>query len=81
MAVLLLPTEVRRTAHEDALECARRTRRYKFGRLSNRRIVSLLRAKAAEAGETLPQSDAELLDLWFLEYESALHIVRLEQIR
>lgn len=78
MAVLLLPMEVRRTAHEDALECARRTKRYKFGRLSNRRIVSLLRATAAEFGEPLPQSDAELVDLWFLEYESALRTVRLE---
>jgi hypothetical protein len=70
-----LPTEVYEAVWEDALECARRTRRYKFGRLSNRRIVGLLRAKAAEAGLQLTHSDAELIDLWFAVYEGALKTV------
>ena len=64
---------VERALHEDAFECAFRAALYKFGRLSNRRILELLRSCANEAGVALEQSDAELLDRWFAAYSTYFH--------
>lgn len=60
--------EVERVLHEDAFECAWRAGLYKFGRLSNRRIVELLRTTAQHAGIALSQSDSDVLDRWFAAY-------------
>jgi hypothetical protein len=76
MTTMLLPSELVGIVRDDALECVRRTRRYKFGRLSNRRIVQLFRSNAARCGCSLPQSDAELIDLWFTEYDRLLKTER-----
>ena len=59
----------------DTESVARRTLRHKFGRLSNRRIISVLRS-AADAHVYEQQSDEALLDRWFAEYESALRRLR-----
>jgi hypothetical protein len=65
-----------RVLHEDAEEVARRTLRYKFGRLSNRRILGVLRP-AADGDPRLRQAtDAELLDLWFGAYADSLRALR-----
>lgn len=62
----------------DAQEVARRTLRYKFGRLSNRRILATL--KAALPGDfPYAVDDAELLDRWFAVYQSAVDRMRSEQ--
>jgi hypothetical protein len=58
----------------DAEEAARRTLRYKFGRLSNRRIIARVREGAAEA--TAEVTDEQILEQWFLVYEDALHRLR-----
>ena len=65
--------EVERVLHEDAFECAFRAGMYKFGRLSNRRIVELLRVTARECGVALSGTDAELLDRWFSAYSGYYH--------
>jgi hypothetical protein len=62
----------------DAQEVARRTLRYKFGRLSNRRILSTLRA-ALPADLGVELADGELLDRWFAEYATAVDRLRSEQ--
>ncbi|MBV8074475.1 MAG: hypothetical protein JO140_03520 [Candidatus Eremiobacteraeota bacterium] len=62
--------EIERTIHEDAFECAFRAALYKFGRLSNRRIVDLLRATAAANALALDETDRELLDRWFGVYST-----------
>jgi hypothetical protein len=73
-----------RLSFEDALRrdtetVARRTLRNKFGRLSNRRILSVLRsADGAEAYAEQP--DEVLLDRWFAEYEAALRRLRAGQM-
>jgi len=62
----------------DAQEVARRTLRYKFGRLSNRRILATLRAALPpDLQEEL--ADRELLDRWFAEYATAVDRLRSEQ--
>jgi hypothetical protein len=61
----------------DAQEVARRTLRYKFGRLSNRRILATLKSALPEdLGGTF--DDAELLDRWFAEYATAVDRMRSE---
>jgi hypothetical protein len=68
--------EVERAIHEDAFECAWRAGLYKFGRLSNRRIVALVRSAALSQGFGLGASDAELLDRWFGIYSAYFHSLR-----
>jgi len=63
------------TLRSDSEKAARRTLRHKFGRLSNRRILSVLRS-AADAHAYEQQPDQELLDRWFAEYEAALRRLR-----
>ncbi len=63
------------TLRSDTEKAARRTLRHKFGRLSNRRIISILRS-AADAHMYETQPDEELLDRWFTEYEAALRRLR-----
>jgi len=62
----------------DAQEVARRTLRYKFGRLSNRRILATLRA-ALPGDLQADLADGELLDRWFAEYATAVDRLRSEQ--
>jgi hypothetical protein len=59
----------------DTEKAARRTLRHKFGRLSNRRIISILRS-TADAHMYEAQPDEVLLDRWFTEYEAALRRLR-----
>ena len=73
--------EVERVLHEDAFECAFRAGLYKFGRLSNRRIVELLRATARQCGVVLSLSDRELLDRWFTEYSGYYHRIKTQAHR
>lgn len=68
----MLPPEIESTIREDALECARLTRRYEFQGLSTRRILNLVRRKAAETKCALIQSEGELIDHWFAAYDRAL---------
>ncbi len=63
------------TLRIDTEKAARRTLRHKFGRLSNRRIISILRS-AADAHVYEEQPDEVLLDRWFAEYEAALRRLR-----
>jgi len=42
--------------------------RNKFGRLSNRRILSVLRAAADRVEELQGRDDRDLLDDWFTEF-------------
>ena len=63
----------------DAQEVARRTLRYKFGRLSNRRILATLKA-ALEADAQAGLPDGELLDRWFAEYAAAVDRFRREAV-
>ncbi len=63
------------TLRADTEKAARRTLRHKFGRLSNRRILSTLRA-ASDAHIYAEQTDEALLDRWFAEYEAALRRLR-----
>ena len=71
-----LPKEVASVLEADALECAQRASRYKFGRLSTKRIVGLLRSAAAQSGITLPYSDTELVELWFAQWDACMHDLR-----
>jgi hypothetical protein len=63
------------TLRRDTESAARRTLRHKFGRLSNRRIISILRS-AADAHIYEEQPDEVLLDRWFAEYDMALRRLR-----
>jgi hypothetical protein len=63
------------TLRADTEKAARRTLRHKFGRLSNRRILSTLRG-ASDADAYAGDSDEALLDRWFTEYEAALRRLR-----
>ncbi len=63
------------TLRSDTEKAARRTLRHKFGRLSNRRIISILRS-SADAHMYEEQPDEVLLDRWFSEYEAALRRLR-----
>lgn len=69
--------EVERILNEDAFECAWRAGLYKFGRLSNRRIVELLRDTAHASGIELTEGDSELLDRWFTAYSAYFHQIKL----
>jgi hypothetical protein len=67
--------ELRRILDEDAEKTARRVvRRHKFGRLSDRRIVMLLRPHA-DANGLQSVRDQQLIDLWFNAF--ATHVERL----
>lgn len=66
-------SEFERVVHEDAFECAFRAALYKFGRLSNRRILELMHNAARSAGLELAQDDSELLDQWFSVYSIYFH--------
>jgi hypothetical protein len=59
----------------DAEDVARRTLRYKFGKLSNRRILATLKA-AIDGNAPLDVDDQALLERWFDEYGSALNRLR-----
>jgi hypothetical protein len=48
----------------DAREAAERSLRYKFGRLSNIRILHVLRPAAEKVDEFRALSDRDLLELW-----------------
>ena len=61
----------------DAQEVARRTLRYKFGRLSNRRILATLKSALADDVQDA-LDDGELLDRWFAEYATAVDRMRSE---
>jgi hypothetical protein len=52
----------------DAQEAAERSLQNKFGRLSNRRILSVLRPAAERVDELRGLTDRELLDDWFTEF-------------
>ena len=56
--------EFRELVQADAREVAERSLRHRFGRLSNTRILSVLRPAANKVG----LSDADLLDRWFVEF-------------
>ena len=57
--------ELQRILDEDAARVARRVvKRHKFGRLSDRRIITLLRT-AADPAVVRNVPDRQLLDLWF----------------
>jgi hypothetical protein len=64
-----LPEPVDDALRADAQECARRAKRYKFGRLRNQRIVKLLRKAAADAGVALHCSDEMLIEEWFKRFD------------
>lgn len=66
---MTLPEPVEDVLRADALECARRAKRYKFGRLRNQRIVNLLRKAAADAGVALECSDESLVEEWFKRFD------------
>jgi len=66
---VILPEPVEDVLRADALECARRAKRYKFGRLRNQRIVRLLRKAAADAGITLDCTDESLIEEWFKRFD------------
>jgi hypothetical protein len=58
------PDELQRILDDDAERTARRVvRRHKFGRLSDRRIITLLRPHADALG--VPVQDRQLVELWF----------------
>ena len=54
--------------HADARDAAERSLRCKFGRLSNRRILSILRPAADQVDELRGRSDRDLLDDWFMAF-------------
>jgi hypothetical protein len=67
--------DLQRILDEDAERTARRVvRRHKFGRLSDRRIITLLRPHADASGLS-DVRDRQLLDLWFVAF--ARHVERL----
>lgn len=53
----------------DVQEVVSRVFRYKFGRLSNRRILTVLRT-CAKPEELSPLSDADLLARWFEAFDA-----------
>jgi hypothetical protein len=68
--------------HADARDAAERSLRCKFGRLSNRRILSVLRPAADQVDELRGRPDRDLLDDWFVaftlhrkEMQSALYVM------
>ena len=66
--------ELQRIVDEDAETVARRVvRRHKFGRLSDRRIITLLRPHAEACGMNV--RDQQLVELWFSAF--ARHVERL----
>jgi hypothetical protein len=71
-----LPEPVETILREDALECARRAKRYKFGRLRNQRIVNLLRKAADEAGVPLDCTDESLVEAWFARFDEYVRAQR-----
>jgi hypothetical protein len=75
-----LPKEVESVLEADALECAQRASRYKFGRLSTKRIVGLLRSAAAQSGVNLQLSDTELVELWFARWDAYMLDLRSRKI-
>ena len=52
----------------DAREVAEHSLRYRFGRLSNMRILSVLRPAADKVDGLRGLSDSDLLDRWFVEF-------------
>jgi hypothetical protein len=67
--------ELQRIVDEDAERTARRVlRRHKFGRLSDRRIITLLRPHADASGLS-DFRDRQLVELWFSAF--ARHVERL----
>lgn len=52
----------------DAREAAERSLRDKFGRLSNRRILRVLRPVADRVDELQGRTDTDLLDDWFVVF-------------
>jgi hypothetical protein len=52
----------------DAREAAERSLRYKFGRLSNIRILRVLRPAAEKVDKFRALSERDLLELWFREF-------------
>ncbi|MGH7330101.1 MAG: hypothetical protein ACREJX_17280 [Polyangiaceae bacterium] len=68
--------QVERVLHEDAFECAWRAGLYKFGRLSNKRIVTLMRETALSSGIPLSETDSEILDRWFAAYSAYFHQIK-----
>lgn len=66
---MVLPEPVDAVLQADALECARRAKRYKFGRLRNQRIVNLLRKAAEDAGIELSCTDESLVEAWFTKFD------------
>jgi hypothetical protein len=66
---VVLPEPVEDVLRADALECARRAKRYKFGRLRNQRIVTVLRKAAADAGVPLDCTDELLVEEWFKRFD------------
>lgn len=71
--------EVERVLNEDAFECAWRAGLYKFGRLSNRRIIELLRDTARASNVAVGDDDAMLLDRWFNAYTAYFHQIKLHR--
>jgi hypothetical protein len=61
----------------DAREVAERSLRHKFGRLSNIRILNVLRPAAEKVDEFRALSDSNLLDLWFAEFNRLRSEMRL----
>ena len=53
---------------DDAKKAAKRSLRSRFGRLSNRRIVSVLRPASQGIPELRSFTDAQMLDEWFAEF-------------
>ncbi len=52
----------------DAREAAERSLRKKFGRLSNRRILGVLRPAADKVADLQRRTDSDLLDDWFTAF-------------
>jgi hypothetical protein len=52
----------------DAAEAAKRSLHNKFGRLSNRRILRVLRPAADRVEELQGRADSDLLDDWFMAF-------------
>ena len=68
--------ELERILDDDAERTARRVvRRHKFGRLSDRRIITLLRPHADASGRAV--HDRQLVELWFVAF--ARHVERLRR--
>jgi hypothetical protein len=65
----MLPLDEYQTiVRADAQEAAERSLQNKFGRLSNRRILSVLRPAAERVDELRGRPSSELLDDWFTEF-------------